>query len=136
MDRKRQEQGRSICPVHAVALAASLLIAATMSGCAGRSVIDSKASTSAIHSAEQAGAASNSSASYFLELAKEELEAAANLAAKGNKEEAEYMLLRAQVDAGLAMVLSRRDTDKIETTQATQRLQKLRDDYHLLKNRK
>jgi len=65
-----------------------------------------RASTSGIRAAEEAGAAKVPQASLHLQLAKEELELANGLAEKGKKEEASSMLLRAEADAELAVVLS------------------------------
>ena len=66
----------------------------------------------------------------------EELEHAKGLAAKGDKEEAESMLLRAQADGELAVALSRGDADKKEASDAIERVEKLRQENQLPQGRK
>jgi hypothetical protein len=117
-------------------LAVSMLFPLVIAGCAGGRAVNNDASTSAIRLAEETGASSDPSASYYLDLAKEELENAASLAAKGDKEEAEFMLMRAQADAELATVLSLQDGDKKDAARAIKRFQQLRDDYQLFQERK
>jgi hypothetical protein len=67
-----------------------------------------------------------SSASLYLQLAKEEVENARKLSANGEDEQADSMLLRAQADCGLAAALSRTNGDKTETAQAVERVRQLR----------
>jgi hypothetical protein len=117
-------------------LAGSVLLAALISGCGSSPAVDKEASTSAIRAAEEVGAPSVPSASLYLQLAKEELENAKGLAAKGDKEEAESMLLRAQADGELAVALSRGDADKKEAAQAIERVRQLRQDNQLPQGRK
>jgi regulator of protease activity HflC (stomatin/prohibitin superfamily) len=112
-------------------LAGSVLLAATIAGCGAAPAVDKEASTSAIRAAEESGASKVPSASLYLQLAKEELENAKGLVTKGDKEEAETMLLRAQADGELAVALSRGDADKKEATQAIERVQQLRQDNQL-----
>ncbi|MFZ3208565.1 MAG: hypothetical protein WA140_06995, partial [Geobacteraceae bacterium] len=87
-----------------------------------------EASTSGIRAAEEAGAAKVPQASLHLQLAKEELELARGLAAKGKKDEAASMLLRAEADAELAVVLSHGDAEKSEAMSAVERVRQLRQD--------
>ena len=112
-------------------LAGSVLFAAVIAGCASSPAINKEASTSAIRAAEEAGATKVPSASLYLQLAKEELENAKGLAAKGDKDQAESMLSRAEADAELAVALSRGDADKTEATQAIERVRQLRQDNKL-----
>ena len=108
-----------------------------VAGCGGGGyAVNNEASTSAIRSAEETGASNSPSASYYLSLAKQELEDAGLHAAKGNDKEAESMLLRAQVDAELALVLSLQDADKKDAAQAIKRYRQLREDYRLFRERK
>jgi superfamily I DNA/RNA helicase len=79
-----------------------------------------------IRAAEEAGAAKVPQASLHLQLAKEELEVAKGLAAKGKKEKAESMLLRSEADAELAAVLARGDAEKAEARAAVERVRQLR----------
>lgn len=123
--------------VHMAMLGGSLLFAAAIAGCGGSpTVVNKEASTSAIRAAEEVGATSVPTASLYLQLAKEGLEKAKGLAAKGEKEQAESMLRRAQADAELAIALSRGDADKKEATQAIERVRQLRQDNQLPQERK
>ncbi|MFH1195363.1 MAG: DUF4398 domain-containing protein [bacterium] len=111
-----------------------VLFAAIIAGCGSSPVVVNKeASTSAIRAAEEVGASDISSASLYLQLAKEGLENATTLEAKGEKEQAESMLLRAEADAELAVALSHGESDKTEATQALERVQKLRKDNQIQK---
>jgi hypothetical protein len=117
-------------------LVGSVLLAAVIAGCGSSPVVNKEASTSAIRAAEEVGASKVPSASLYLQLAKEGLEKAKALAEKGDKEQAESMLLRAQADAELAVALSREDADKKEATQAVERVRQLRQDNQLPQERK
>ena len=83
-------------------------------------------SQSAIRAAEEVGAADLPQASLHLQLSKEELAKAEALAKKGEKEEAESMLTRANADAELAVTLSHRETERLEAEKAMARVNKLR----------
>ena len=109
--------------VFAMAVAATAIVA----GCAN-APLHTEASTSGIRGAEEAGAAKVPQASFHLQLAREELEHARELAAKGKKEEAQSMLLRAEADAELAVALSHEDAEKSEAMAAVARVRQLRQD--------
>lgn len=116
---------------------AGVLFTVIFAGCASDYVmVNKEASTSAIRAAEEVGASKVPSASLYLQLAKEELETAKILAAKGEKEQSESMLSRAQADAELAIALSRGDTDKSESLLALEKVRKLRSDNNLPQERK
>jgi regulator of protease activity HflC (stomatin/prohibitin superfamily) len=117
-------------------LAGSVLFAAVIAGCGSGPAVNNEASTSAIRAAEESGASKVPSASLYLQLAKEELENARGLTAKGEKEQAESLLLRAQADGELAVALSRGDADKNEAAQAIERVRQLRQDNQLPQERK
>ncbi len=117
--------------VNMAMLAGSVLIAALCAGCGSGPEVDKVASTSAIRVAEEAGASGVPSASLYLQLAKEESESARGLAAKGDKDEAESMLLRAQADGELASAISRGEAEKTESTKAVERIRQLRQDNKL-----
>jgi hypothetical protein len=121
---------------HNVMIVGGILLAATIAGCGTGPAVDKEASTSAIRAAEESGASKVPSASLYLQLAKEELENAKGLVIKGDKGEAETMLLRAQADGELAAALSHGDADKKEATQAIERVQQLRRDNQLPQERK
>ena len=97
-------------------------------GCASAPPLRTEASTSEIRAAEEAGAANVPQASLHLQLAKEELELAKGLSAKGEKERAASMLLRAEADAELAVELSHGDAEKAESKAAVERVRQLRQD--------
>ena len=117
--------------VNMAILAGSVLFTTMIAGCGSAPAVDKEASTSAIRAAEEVGASNVPSASLYLQLAKEELENAKGLAAKGDKEQAASMLLRAQADGELAVALARGDTDKKEATQAIERVRQLRQENQL-----
>jgi regulator of protease activity HflC (stomatin/prohibitin superfamily) len=100
----------------AVAFAATAIAA----GCASTPRLSTEKSTSGIRAAEEA--------SLHLQMAKEELDLARDLAAKGEKEQAKSMLLRAEADAELAVTLSHRNADRVEAEKAMARVYQLRQD--------
>ncbi|MBU0474392.1 MAG: DUF4398 domain-containing protein [Bacteroidetes bacterium] len=103
-----------------------IIIAFGIAGCGSSEVaVNKEASTSAIRAAQEVGATEVPRASFYLQLAKEGVVKAENLANEGEKEQAESMLLRAQSDAELAIVLSHGDADKTEATEALERVKKL-----------
>ena len=107
----------------AVAAVATGIVA----GCA-EVPLRTEASTSGIRAAEEVGAAKVPQASLHLQLAKEELESAKKLGAKGEKEKADSMLMRAEADAELAVALSHEDAEKSEAMAAIERTRQLRKD--------
>lgn len=96
-------------------------------GCASYP-LRTEGSTSGIRAAEEVGAAAVPQASLHLQLAKEELASAKELASKDEKEKADLMLLRAEADAELAIALSHEDAEKLEAQDAVNRVRKLRQD--------
>lgn len=106
-----------------------MAVAATaiIGGCAS-APLRTEASNSGIRSAEEAGAAQVPQASLHLQLAKDGQEKAKALFGKGEKEQAESMLRRAEADADLAVVLSHEDAEKSEAMAAVERLRQLRKD--------
>jgi hypothetical protein len=117
-------------------LAGSLLTGLFIAGCGSNSVVvDEESTTSSIRAAEEVGATDISTASLYLQLAKEELVKAQTFAENGEKEKAESMLLRASADGELAVALSRSDTDKKEAADAIERVKQLRLENNLPKER-
>jgi len=113
-------------------LAGSLLTGLFIAGCGSNSVVvDEESTTSSIGAAEEVGATDISTASLYLQLAKEELVKAQTFAENGEKEKAESMLLRASADGELAVALSRSDTDKREAADAIERVKQLRLEHNL-----
>ena len=109
-------------------LAMAVVATAIIAGCAAKIPLRTEASTSGISAAEEAGAANVPQASLHLQMAKEELELAKKLSAKGEKKEAASMLLRAEADAELAIALSHGDAEKSESQAAMERVRQLRQD--------
>ena len=120
-----------------IAILAWILLAGLfIAGCGSNAVVvDEELSTSSIRAAEEVGAGDISSASLYLQLAKEELVKAQNFAENGDKEKAESMLLRASADGELAVALSRSETDKKEAADAMERVKQLRLENNLSNER-
>jgi hypothetical protein len=112
--------------IHPLAVATAAFTIAT-AGCAS-APLHTEASTSDIRAAEEVGAAEVPRAKLHLQLAKEELEQARDLAKKGEREEGDSMLLRAEADAELALALSNEDAEKTEAEAQVERVRQLRRD--------
>ena len=120
---------RHVSKIGIMVFAVAAVATAIVAGCANAPApLRTEASTSGIRAAEEAGAAKVPQASLHLQLAKEELKLAKELAAKGEKEQAASMLLRAEADAELAVVLSHGDAEKSEAQAALNRVRQLRQD--------
>lgn len=102
--------------------AAALLL---LMGCAS-APLRTEASTSGIRAAEEVGAGQVPRAALHLQLAREELVKAKALSQEGDREQATSMLLRAEADAELAVMLSRENEEKQEATAAVERVRKLK----------
>jgi len=119
---------KQVSKIGIMTLAVAVVATAFVSGCATNVPFRTEATTSGISAAEEAGAAKVPQASLHLQLAKEELELARGLAAKGKKEDAASMLLRAEADGELALALSHEDAQKTEAKAALERVRQLRKD--------
>jgi hypothetical protein len=106
----------------------NLLVVVVAAGCASSPPLNTESSTSAIRGAEEVGADAVPLASYHLELAKGELAAAQTLAKDGEKDKAASLLLRAEVDAELAILLSREQAEILRATEAMERVRQLQRD--------
>jgi len=106
----------------------SLLLSVVAAGCASGPAVRTEASTSAIRAAEEVGAGEVPRASFHLQSAREELAGAKDLASRGEKDKAASLLLRAEADAELAILLSREQTEKSEAAQAMERVRQLQND--------
>ncbi|MDQ5987027.1 MAG: hypothetical protein CSYNP_02763 [Syntrophus sp. SKADARSKE-3] len=115
---------RHISKIGFMVFPVAVMAIAIVMGCAN-APLRTEASTSGIRAAEEAGAAKVPQASLHLQLAKEELQLAKELAAKGEKNKAMSMLSRAEADAELAVVLSYKDTERSEATAAVERVRQL-----------
>jgi hypothetical protein len=107
----------------------SLLLIAAATGCATNSpTLRTESSTSAIRAAEEIGASDSPRAAFHLEAAQEELARAKVLAENGDNDQAGSLLLRAEADAELAILLSREQNEKADATLAVERVRKLQSD--------
>lgn len=106
----------------------SLLVAAAAAGCASSPALRTEPSTAAIRAAEAVGAGEVPRASFHLQSAREELARAKDLAEAGKQEQATSLLLRAEADAELAILLSREQVEKVDAAQALERVRQLRSD--------
>ena len=118
---------RNMFKIRIVMLAAAFAATVVAAGCAS-TPLKTDASTSGIRAAEEVGAADVPQASLHLQLAKEELARAKSLAANDQREKADSMLMRAEVDAELAVALSREETEKAEARAEVERVRQLRQD--------
>jgi len=118
---------RHMFKIGIAALAVAVVAIVVAAGCAA-APLKTEASTSGIRAAEEVGAADVPQASLHLQLAKEELGRAKSLAANDEKDKADSMLARAEVDAELAVALSREDAEKTEARDAVERVRQLRQD--------
>ena len=119
---------RHVSKIGIMVFAVAVVATAIAAGCTTSAPLRTEASTSGIRAAEEVGAAKIPQASLYLQLAKEELELAKGLAAKGEEEKAASMLLRAEADAELAIALSHEDAEKSEARAAVERVRQLRKD--------
>src|SRR5512145_2175315 len=120
---------KHVSRIRITALAAAVVAFTIIAGCASAPLRTEEASTSGIRAAQEAEAAQVPQSSLHLQLAREELELARNLSAKGEKDKASSMLLRAEADAELAVVLSREDAERAQADAAVVRVRQLRRDY-------
>ncbi len=116
---------KQVSKIVVLKLAVAVASIGIVAGCATTAPLRTEASTSGIRAAEEAGAAKVPRASLHLQLAKEGLEAARKLSADGEKGKAASMLLRAESDAELAVMLSHEETEKIEARAAVERVRQL-----------
>ena len=124
---QKEDSMRHVSKIGIMVFAVAVVATVITAGCAS-APLRTEASTSGIRAAEEVGAAKIPQASLHLQLAKEELELAKGLAAKGEKKKAASMLLRAEADAELAVALSRGDAEKSEARAAVERVRQLRQD--------
>ena len=118
---------RHISKIGIMVFAVAVSAIAITAGCKS-APLRTESSTSAIRAAEEAGAGKVPQASLHLQLAKEELDRAKELASIGQKEKAAYMLMRSEADAELAVALSRGEAEKAEAQAAVDRVRQLRQD--------
>ena len=82
------------------------------------------ASQSSVRAAQEVNAASNPQAALHLKLATEQVDQAKQLMADGDNKRAEYVLLRAEADAELAVALAREASMRGEAQKAQDEVRK------------
>lgn len=83
-------------------------------------------STAAIRSAHEVGAEKVPNAALHLKVANEELQIAKQLIADGDNRRAEYVLLRAQVDADTALQLARENQARADAQRTIDEVQRVK----------
>jgi Domain of unknown function (DUF4398) len=106
-------------------LAPLLLGVACASTTAPTSSQHSDSSSGAIRAAEEVGASRSPTAALHLQLAKEQFEQARKLTNPEERERADRLLMRAQADAELSLVLARSESDKVEAQRAIDKVKTL-----------
>lgn len=98
----------------AVGLSAAALLG--MAGCGGAPAPNAKVASSeaAIRAAQETGSANVPQAALHLKLAEEQLQSAKALIRDNENKRAEYVLMRAQADAELAIALSHVATSNVQ----------------------
>lgn len=98
----------------AVGVSAAAMMA--ISGCAGTPAPNAKVASSeaAIRAAQETGSGNVPQAALHLKLAEEQLQSAKALIRDNENKRAEYVLLRAQADAELAIALSHAATSNVQ----------------------
>ncbi len=106
--------------------ALGMVVGVACAGCASAPRLDTDASAANIRGAEEVGASEVPVAALHLKLAKDHLASAKRLSEKGDHEEADSMLSRAESDAQLAILLSRESSERSEAKMAENRVKSLK----------
>ena len=83
-------------------------------------------SASGVRAAEEVNADKNPQAALHLKLAKEQIDQAKQLMTDGDNKRAEFVLLRADSDAELAVALAREDATKAEAAKAQEEVRAMK----------
>jgi hypothetical protein len=105
-------------------------LAVSAGACASSSAAPNEkaeSSSAAIRAAEEVGATHSPTAALHLQLAKEQFEHASRLTDKKDKEQADGLLMRAQVDAELSLALARGESEKAEARSAIDKMKTLKE---------
>ena len=108
------------------ALLAAGVVTTTFAGGCARAPLRTEASASGIRAAEAVGAPAVPRAALHLPLARAELQRAKDLAATGEAAQAASQLRRSEVDAELAVALSREARETSESEAALEQVRQLR----------
>jgi hypothetical protein len=114
LDERKRENMKSILGWAAISVSAVGIMG--LVGCAGSPVPNAKVASSeaAVRAAQETGSKSIPQAALHLKLAEEQLQSAKALIRDDENERAEYVLMRAQADAELAIALSRVAVSKVQ----------------------
>lgn len=118
---------KHVSKIRILLVAMAIVATAIVAGCAS-APLRTETSMAGIKAAEEVGAAKVPRAALHLQLAKEQLEQAKDLAKKGEHEMASSMVLRAEADVELALMLSHEDAEKRDAEEAMARVRQLRQD--------
>lgn len=121
---------RNVSAIRALLFGVAAVAITVTTGCASNSNQGrppTEASAAGIRVAEEAGASEIPQAALHLQLAKEQLGRAKKLLAKGQKERAVSLLMRAEADAELAIALSREDAEAMEASAEMERVHELKE---------
>ncbi len=105
-----------------------LLCAIAAAGCAKKE-LTTESTTSTQRAAEAAGAADVPQAALALQLSQEHLEHAKELYDDGKEDEAKSMLMRAESDAELAVVLAKAEDEKSLANTAMENVRKVQSEH-------
>jgi hypothetical protein len=108
-------------------LATGLLLGAACASSSTTSSPKAESSSAAIRAAEEVGATHTPDAALHLQLAKEQFEHARMLTDKKDREWAERLRMRAQVDAELSLALARTESEKAEAMAAIEKVKTLKE---------
>lgn len=125
---EKEEPMKYRSKIRVLVFGAAVAAAAVAAGCAS-TPLHTEGATSGIRAADEVGAADVPQASLHLQLATEELASARALSADNEPERAASMLTRAEVDAELAVALSRESDEKSEAQAAIAQVRELRREY-------
>jgi len=116
---------KHVSKIGILVLAVAAVAGGVAASCAS-TPLSTETATSNIRAADEVGAAGVPQAALYLQLAREELARANQLESEGEDERAELMLARAEVDAELALALSREDAERVQARAAVEQVRLLR----------
>jgi tryptophan 2,3-dioxygenase len=104
------------------------VLAVLATACA-KDALDTGAASATARSAELVGANETPVAQFHLKLAEEQIALAAALAEDGKEDRAESLLMRAEADAQLALLLAREEDERSAADEAVRRVGELRSSW-------
>ena len=102
----------------------------TVAACGAEAPVSARTdATAALRSAREVGAEQDPEASYYLELANEQIRVADRLIRSGEMSRAERVLERAEADAEVAMAKTREAATQRQADETMQRIRSMRERY-------